>query len=95
MRARCAHDIAHNARTMPCAAGLVGGSKATGCTIFGKIRHCVPGYVFPYLFPYLFPEFPYLFITYMLCLRVGRPGGESEVKRPIGCEWGSVLFGPI
>jgi len=35
---------------MPCAAGLVGGSKATGCTIFGKIRRSVPGYLFPYLF---------------------------------------------
>jgi len=30
-----------------------------------------------------------------LCLRVVRPGGESEVKRPSGREWGSVLFGPI
>ena len=28
-----------------------------------------------------------------LCLRAVRPGGESEVKRPSGREWGSVLFG--
>ena len=40
-------------------------------------------------------ERPVCPLVLTLRLRVVRPGGESEVKRPSGREWGSVLFGPI